>query len=212
MTFKNTLALAIAGALTLSPLALAQDTGNPQPGRFAINVGGAHLSPSNDTGALADGALEASIDGGNAATLGLAWFFNDNFALELWGSPDKFNHTVSLNGLPGADISHRPVALSGQYHFNVSDQFRPFVGLGYHHTNVDNERGRGALEGQRVGIETGEGPMATLGMDYLIGERWYVRTDVRYMHWRSDVAVNGIDVGEAKVDPWVAGLSIGARF
>ena len=69
MTFKNTLALAIAGALTLSPLALAQDSGNAQPGRFAVNIGGAHLSPSNDTGALADGALEASIDGGNGVQI-----------------------------------------------------------------------------------------------------------------------------------------------
>lgn len=212
MTFQKSLALAVAGALSLSSVAIAQDGSNPQPGRFAVTVGGAHVDPKSNTGDLAGGAFESSIDGGNAATLGLSYFFTDNLAVELWGSPDKFNHTVSLNGQPGAEIRHQPIALSAQYHFNVSDQFRPFVGLGYHHTNVDGERGVGALDGARVGVETGDGAIGTVGLDYLIGERFFVRTDLRYMQWRSDVAVGGDVVGEARVDPWVYGLSVGARF
>lgn len=212
MNSKKTLALAVAGALMLAPTAFAQSDDGWQDGRFAVTLGGAHLSPTSSSGSLADGAFDASIDGGNAVTLGLSWFFNDNFAVELWGTPDKFNHTVSLNGAPGAEIAHRPVALSAQYHFTFSDQFRPFVGLGYHHTNVFNERGVGPLDGARVGVETGEGVIGTVGVDFLTGRNWFVRTEARYLDWRSDVGVEGASVGRVDVDPWLVGLSVGARF
>lgn len=201
----NTLALGLAGALLLVPLAHAEPNG-----RFGITLGGAHVDPKNDSGQLA--GLDASIDGGNAPTLGLSWFFNDNFAVELWGALDRFTHDITLDGGKAATISHQPVALSAQYHFTMSDSFRPFVGLGYHHSNVDREHTTGALDDSRLGIETGEGPMGTVGVDFLMGDRWFARADARYMRWRSDAFVDGNKVGEVKVDPWVAGLSVGARF
>ena len=119
---------------------------------------------------------------------------------------------MKWNGGKAGTISHQPVALSAQYYFTGSQAFRPFLGLGWHHSNVDREHTTGALDGTRLGIETGEGPMGTIGMDFLVGERWFARADARYLRWRSDVAVDGANVGEAKVDPWLVGLSVGARF
>lgn len=203
----NLISLGIAGALLFSVQAHAQ-----QDGRFSVTVGGAHANPSNSTGQLAGGTLDAAIDGGNAPTLALGWHLNENVAFELWGALDRFTHDLSLNGGKAGTISHQPVALSAQYFFTGSQAFRPFLGLGWHHSNVNREHTTGALDGTRLGIETGEGPMGTVGMDFLVGERWFARADARYLRWRSDVAVDGANVGEAKVDPWLVGLSVGARF
>lgn len=195
---------------------VAQDTattsssGSQSGKRFAVVGSYSHAEPKSGSGTLA--GAQSSIDGDGAATLSLSYFINDNWAVELWGAADKFQHQASLNGTDVATFSHQPLALSGQYHYTINDTFRPFAGLGYHKTNVDNERAIGPLAGNRLGVETGEGPMATVGMDFLMGETWFARADARYLRWRSDVAVNGTEVGEVKVDPWVLGVGIGARF
>ena len=111
---------------------------------------------------------DAAIDGGNAPTLALGWHLNENVAFELWGALDRFTHDLSLDGGKAGTISHQPVALSAQYYFTGSQAFRPFLGLGWHHSNVDREHTTGALDGTRLGIETGEGPMGTIGMDFLV--------------------------------------------
>ncbi len=186
-------------------------TSSTQSGkRFAVVGSYSHAEPKSDGGALA--GAQSSLDGDGAATVSLSYFVNDNWAVELWGAADKFQHQASLGGTDVATLSHQPLALSGQYHYTINDTFRPFAGLGYHKTNVDNERAIGPLAGNRIGVETGEGPMGTVGMDFLMGDTWFARADARYLRWRSDVAVNGTGVGEVKVDPWVFGVGIGARF
>ena len=70
----------------------------------------------------------------------------------------------------------------------------------------------GALAGQRIGVETAKGAMATAGVDVALGERWFARADARYLQGGSDFRINGVDAGEAKLDPVIVGVGIGARF
>ena len=38
------------------------------------------------------------------------------------------------------------------------------------------------------------------------------RADMRYVHGGSDVQLDGVDAGEAKLNPVVVGVGLGARF
>ncbi|HZX79532.1 MAG TPA: OmpW family outer membrane protein [Lysobacter sp.] len=209
---KRHLILALVGTLAAAPCAFAQDADTSATGsRFAI-VGGVGLN--HPTGSVEAGAARADLDGEAAATLSGSWFVNDNFAVEAWGA-DKAGYRVRTADGKLASVDAQPYALSGQYHFGTPDRtVRPFVGLGYYEMNYDNETAEatGALAGQRIGVETAKGPMATVGADVTLGEHWFARGDVRYLHGSSDMSVNGTNVGEAKANPVVVGVGLGARW
>ncbi|MEH6418110.1 OmpW/AlkL family protein [Pseudomonas sp. CGJS7] len=204
------LTLAMIGALAFAPAAFAQDasTDSASGKRFAI-VGGYALTQPTKNPQI--GGVRSDLDGGGAPTLSASYFFNDNIAIEAWGSADKFGHRVNAGGGKIGSVDSQPIALSGQYHFRSADSIvRPFVGLGYYQANYTGEK---LLGGQRLGVENAKGGIATAGVDLNINPTWFARADVRYMQGsKSDVKVNGLTVGEAELNPVTVGVGIGARF
>jgi outer membrane protein len=213
-TFR-TLSLALAGVLAATPVAFAQDAGSgaTASGKHFSVVGGYALQEPTGNASINGG--KADFDGDGAATLGASYFINDNIAIEAWGAIDKFGHRVRTSAGKVASIRQQPVALSGQYHFRAADStVRPFVGLGYFESNIDDEQAdpNGPYAGKRIGMTTPKGPMATVGVDFNITPTWFARADVRYLKGGSDIAVDGTKVGDADLDPVVVGVGIGARF
>ena len=206
------LPLALMGALALAPVAYAQDGETAGDKRFAV-VGGYALSEPTKNPEIA--GTRAQVDGDGAATLSATWYATPNIAVEAWGAADKFGHRVNTASGKAGSVSAQPYALSGQYHFGDGSQtVRPFVGLGYYEQNFDNETAEptGPLAGQRIGIETAKGAMATVGVDVNITPTWFARADARYLQGNSDVKLNGINAGEAELNPVVVGVGVGARF
>ncbi|MCD9085777.1 OmpW family outer membrane protein [Stenotrophomonas sp. SY1] len=206
------LSLATLGALALSSTAFAQDgSGDTASGKhFAVVGGVALLQPKSDP----IGGID-KFDGGPAPTLSASYYINDNFAVELWGAADKFNHRVRTDGgAKAGSVEQQPIALSAQYHFGAADNtFRPFVGVGYYESNFSNEKIDGLSDsGNHVGVETAKGAIGTVGVDLNINSTWFARADARYMHARPDLRVAGSNAGELKLDPWTVGFGIGARF
>jgi outer membrane protein len=209
---KSVLSIALLGTLAVSPVALAQQTDTAGK-RFAVVGGIAHSEPTGDA-TTATGA-RAEIDGDVAPTLGASWYINDNVAVEAWGAVDKFGHRVKVGDRKAGSVNAQPYAVSGQYHFGTTQStVRPFVGLGYYEMNFDDEKSQagGPLSGQRIGVETPKGPMATVGADVQISDRWFARGDVRYLHGSGDLELNGAPAGEVEANPVVVGIGIGARF
>ncbi|MFC3814555.1 OmpW family protein [Lysobacter sp. GCM10012299] len=216
MHFRH-LTLAVLATLAIAPSAFAQDASTEAASgkRFAV-VGGYALSEPTKNPEIA--GARTNVDGDGAATLSASYYVTDNIAIEAWGAADKFGHRVNTANGKVASIDSQPYALSGQYHFgNSTSLVRPFVGLGYFEANVDGEKPEptGALAGQRIGVETAKGAMATAGLDVNITPTWFARADVRYMHdttGQPDVKVDGAKVGKAELNPVVLGVGVGARF
>ena len=207
----HALSLATVAALAIAPAAFAQDGTDTASGkRFAVVGGAALLEPK---GSPAEGV---DVDGGPAPTLSASYYFNDNFAIELWGAADKFNHRVRADGIGKVGtVEQQPLALSGQYHFGAADNtFRPFVGVGYYESNFSNEKINGlSASGEHVALDTAKGAIGTVGVDMNINSTWFARADARYMHSRPEVTVAGSGTGQdLKLDPWTVGFGIGARF
>ncbi|MBO9716464.1 MAG: outer membrane beta-barrel protein [Pseudoxanthomonas sp.] len=205
----RTLTLALLPLLAASP-AFAQDTtdtGSAAGKRFAVVGSYTHLDPKSDV------APGLKADGGGAPTISASWYATDNLAVELWGAADKFNHRVRADGVGKiGTVEQQPVALSGQWHFGQPGSvFRPFVGLGYYESNFSNEDI--SQGGPHVGLRNAKGAIGTVGLDMNINETWFARTDVRYMHSRPEMRVAGAGTGQdLKLDPWVVGIGLGARF
>src|SRR5690606_32226369 len=118
---------------------------------------------------------------------------------------------VNAGGGKVGSVEAQPYSLSGQYRFGTQDStVRPFVGLGYHETNYSDETRTPG--GARVGIETAKGAVATVGMDVNLSPTWFARADARYFQADSDVRIDGVKAGDAKLDPVMVGVGIGARF
>lgn len=220
---------ALAGLLAVAP-AFAQDattdsmstsststngmstSGAMTSGRHFTVVGGVAAQKATGSGTI-DGQ-RADFDSEAAPTLSASYNVNDNIAIEAWGA-GKSGHRVRTAAGKVASVDAQPVAVSGQYHFRTADStVRPFVGLGYFQSNIDNEttQDSGALAGQRLGMTTPKGPMATVGVDLNLSPTWFARADARYLHGGSDIAVDGTKAGQASLDPVIVGLGVGAHF
>ena len=222
----RTLMLAIAGTLSVAPAAFAQDAGTPaypapdsststqaaSSKRFAIVGGVGLMKPTRDATIAGQ---KTKVDGEATPTLSASYYINDNIAIEAWGAAAKSGQRMRTSQGKVASVDAQPYALSGQYHFRSADStVRPFVGLGYFESNIDNEKTEpsGALAGQRIGMTTAKGPMATVGVDLNLTPSWFARADARYLRGGSDVALDGVKSGQADLDPVVVGIGVGARF
>lgn len=199
------LSAAIA-ALLVAPAAFAQQADTAAGKRFSVVGSATILDPSAEP-------LGARVDGDVGPTLSGTWHVNDNVGIELWGAADKFNHRVRSETLGKlGTVDAQPLALSAQYHFGSPDAtFRPFLGLGYHQTNISNESiGAG---GEHVSLTTPKGAIGTAGVDININPTWFARLDARYLDGDSDVKVAGQTVErDVGFDAWTVGFGVGARF
>ena len=199
------LSLALITSLAASP-AFAQDTSTDTGKRFAVVGGYTHLDPKTDA------APGLKVDGDGAPTLSASWYATDNFTVELWGAADKFNHRVRGDAGKIGTVDSQPIALSGQYHFGAADNtFRPFVGLGYHQTNISDEDVNPG--GDHVGLTSPKGAIGTVGVDVNITPTWFARADARYLDGKADAKLAGETFArDIRFNPWTVGVGIGARF
>ena len=212
MSSIRKLTLSAALALAVAPAAFAQDTAaastDTASGKRVSIVGGYAMTEPTRNPEIAGTRTE--FDGEGAPTLGVTYHVNDNIGIEAWGA-DKLGQRVNAGGQKVGSVEAQPYSLSGQYRFGEADNIvRPFVGLGYHQTNYSGETPTAA--GERVGIETAKGGVATVGVDVNINPTWFARADARYFQADSDVRIDGAKAGDAKLDPVVLGVGVGARF
>ncbi len=204
---------AVAGMLAFAPAAFAQDSNSvPASGRHFSVVGGVAAQKPTNSGTI--NGQRVDFDGEAAPTLSASYNVNDNIAIEAWGV-GKSGHRVRSASGKVAGVDSQPIAVSGQYHFRPAQStVRPFVGLGYFQSNIDNEAPQdgAALAGQRLGMTTPKGPMATVGVDLNLSPTWFARADARYLHGGSNIALDGAKAGDASLDPVVVGVGLGARF
>lgn len=203
------LSAAIASLLA-APAAFAQDGGDTASGkRFSVVGSATLLQPDSDP--LPGARVDA--DGDVAPTLSATWHVNDNVGVELWGAADRFTHRVRGDAGKMGTVESQPIALSGQYHFGDADNtFRPFVGLGYHHTNISHED-IATADGAHVGLTSPKGAIGTIGVDMNINPTWFARADARYLHGDADARLGGETVArDVRYNPWTVGIGLGARF
>ncbi|MCI4663754.1 MAG: outer membrane beta-barrel protein [Neomegalonema sp.] len=182
-------------------------------GRWLVRMRAIGVLPQVDQ--KFDGALlgtEVDIDNSFVPELDITYFFTKNFAIELILATTP--HDLKTGA--GTDLGSvwlLPPTLTAQYHFDLIDGVKPYVGAGVNYTFF-----YGADAGSlKVEYEDSFGFALQAGVDFEIGDGWYLNADVKKLFLSTDIKVKSlagavVDTGEVEINPWIVGIGLGLRF
>jgi len=207
--------------MKLQSLVLAAATALTMISAFAVPAGtwsiaaGAHMvDPKSDNGTLADGAFSIEVDDDIRPTISGEYFIANNVGIELLAAI-PFHHDITLTDANGDTVDgktqHLPPTLSLQYHFdgyNMPMNLKPFVGVGVNYTTFFEEKvALGDLE-----LDDSVGVAGHVGLDIPFAPTEAFRIDARYMDIKTDAKLDGNDIGEVDISPWVYGVAFVKQF
>ena len=210
--------------MKLQSLVLAAATALTMTSAFAVPAGtwsiaaGAHMvDPKSDNGTLADGAFSVEVDDDIRPTISGEYFIANNVGIELLAAI-PFHHDITLTDANGDTVDgktqHLPPTLSLQYHFdgyNMPMNLKPFVGVGVNYTTFFKERVY-LGNGNDLELDDSVGVAGHIGLDIPYAPTESFRIDARYMDIKTDASLNGSDLGEVDISPWVYGVAFVKQF
>ncbi|WP_413520072.1 OmpW/AlkL family protein [Psychrobacter glacincola] len=207
----QSLVLAAATALTMTT-AFAVPAGT-----WSVAAGAHYVDPKSDNGTLNNG-LSVDVDGDVRPTISGEYFIANNVGVELLAAI-PFHHDFTLNNANGKEIytgktQHLPPTLSLQYHFddyNLPMNVKPFVGVGVNYTMFFKEKLNNS-EGLDLKLDDSVGVAGHIGLDIPFAATESFRIDARYMDIKTDATLNGTDIGEIDISPWVYGVAFVKQF
>ena len=207
----QSLVLAAATALTMTT-AFAVPAGT-----WSVAAGAHYVDPKSDNGTLANGALAVDVDGDVRPTISGEYFIANNVGIELLAAI-PFHHDITLTAADSSTIDaktqHLPPTLSVQYHFdgyNMPMNVKPFVGVGVNYTTFFKERIY-SDDFEKLELDDSFGVAGHIGVDIPFNATESFRIDARYMDIKTDAKVDGNDVGEVDISPWVYGVAFVKQF
>ncbi|MDV2860462.1 OmpW family outer membrane protein [Psychrobacter sp. CAM01] len=209
--------------MKLQSLVLAAATALTMTSAFAVPAGtwtvaaGAHyVDPKSDNGTLNNG-LSVDVDGDVRPTISGEYFIANNVGVELLAAI-PFHHDITLTDANGNEVDaktqHLPPTLSVQYHFdgyNLPMNVKPFVGVGVNYTTFFKERVY-LGNGNDLELDDSVGVAGHIGLDIPYAPTESFRIDARYMDIKTDASLNGNDLGEVDISPWVYGVAFVKQF
>lgn len=179
---------------------------------WSIKLGVSQIDPKSGNGSLANNTLEADISSEVGITPAIEYKFSPNLVGEvLLAIPYKHDVKVTGGALKDSKVAtfkHLPPTFTAKYLFSPDAAFSPYIGLGLNYTLVYDEETTGALAGKKLKGKDSVGLAATVGFEYRFANSpWGVAADLRYIKIKSDLTLDGADIGTLTVDPMVAGVS-----
>ena len=201
MKLKTVLcAAALLGAATVNT-ATAMEQGD-----WLIRLGVSNVDPKSNNHEL------VSVDSATSATITFSYMMTANWAVEVLAAY-PFEHDIYVVGGPEVgSTKHLPPTVSLQYHFLPDSTFQPYIGAGVNYTTFFSEKLYGPLEGSQLSLDDSWGLAAEIGADFMLGEAWFLNVSARFIDINTDAKVDGADIGEVNIDPWVYGAHVGFRF
>jgi len=211
---KRMLMLA-AIAVLLVNTAQAQNEAK-QAGDWIVRGGvGGVLPKSNNLSIAGIGTVE--VDDGYAITINATYMVTDAIGIELLAAT-PFKHDISVAGAGKIGSTYQlPPTLSVQWHTPTLGPIQPYVGLGINWTVFFNEETTELLDSvigdpTTLNLDSSLGLAGQVGADWNLNDNWLLNLDVRYISIETDAQVNGTELGEVDITPWVVSLNVGYKF
>jgi len=199
----------IAASMAAATLAASSQAFAYGAGDFFTRVGVAQVTPKNDNGALANGALAVDVQDKTDFAFTLGYRFHDKMGVELLAAL-PFKHDIALNGENLASTKHLPPTLTLQYYPLGGTQARvqPYIGAGINYTRFSDEQ----LAIGELDLDDSWGLAGQLGIDLLIDDNWALNAAAWYLDIDTDATVNGAAAGTVEIDPIVVMAGLSYRF
>jgi outer membrane protein len=197
----------ILGAAAIAFTSIATTAVAHEEGDWLFRFGGTAVLPKSNNSEI------VSVDDGYSASFTVSWMWTDNWAIDVLAAwPFKHDITLNSDGSKVASVQHLPPTVSLQYHFLPQSLFQPYVGLGLNYTYFFDEKTTGALEGEKLDVDSSFGIAAQLGVDFMINEKWFLNAEARWADIAPDATVSGTNLGEVDISPWILSANFGFRF
>jgi outer membrane protein len=177
-----------------------------EPGDWLIRAGASYVNPISDNSEI------VSVESATSMTFNVSYMMTDVWALELLAAY-PFKHDIELlDGTKVASTKQLPPTLSIQYHFNPTEKFQPYLGLGINYTNFFSTKTTGPLVDSELSLDDSWGLAGQIGFDMLLNDDWFFNLDARYLGIDTKATLDDASLGKVEIDPWVFGVHIGYRF
>lgn len=153
--------------------------------------------------------VHVDVDDQTVPELDFTYMITNNIGAELILATARHEVTSDLGSL--GKINHLPPTVTLQYHFNPEGQIRPYIGAGINYTRFYNNDLK--LGSSQVNVDKNSwGGALQVGTDIAVNKDWFVNLDVKKLFIKTDVDLDGTDLGTLKINPWVFGVGIGTKF
>ena len=162
------------------------------------------------SGAHGLGVDDISISNEVVPELDISYFFNRNLAVELILGTTKHSVDATDGAAQGANLGNvwlLPPTLMLQYHFNLNQTIKPYIGAGVNYTIFYGEDGTMKDLG---GLKNTFGFAAQAGVDIQIAGPWHANIDVKRL-WL-DTEFKDAPGAKVDIDPWIVGVGLGYKF
>jgi outer membrane protein len=181
-----------------------------EPGTMMLKFGVHNVDPKSDNGTVA-GSIDLEVDSAISPTIMFEYFFAENLGIEILAAL-PFEHDVETSGTTVATVEHLPPTFTLQYHFLPEGKVQPFVGVGLNYTIFMSEETKGPIAGSDIDLNNSIGLAAHAGVDFVLGEKWALGIDARWIDIDADMHLNGAEVGTVEIDPIAYGAYAAWRF
>ncbi len=180
-------------------------------GKWMVRVRGIGILPDADSGTNVPG-IGVDIDDRIVPELDITYFLTNNWALELVLALSKHDvdGTGAIAGVNVGDFYIIPPHLMLQYHFDLGNGFKPYVGVGVNYSIIFDEDA--AAPFTSLDVDNGWGFSLQAGVDIQVKDNWHLNVDVKKTWLNVDATVNNAILADIDVDPWIVGVGIGYRF
>ena len=195
-------------------IALMGMSASAMAGQWQVKVGASALAPQNDDNGIIAGG-KATVSNELGFTPSVEYFFdNSPISVELLLAT-PFKHDVSIEGLGEvASFKHLPPTVTAKYNFKNSTRFTPYVGVGATVVVPWDEETKGAIAGSKLEADVAYGVAGQVGFNFQPADakNWGVFADVRYAQVETDLELDGTNIGELEVNPWVYTVGYSYKF
>lgn len=224
--------LSVLGAvLLMGNAATAQETPTKEKEsyKWQMRLRGVGVIPHNRADISTIGG-QIDVNNNFIPELDFTYFFTENLAAELILGTSR--HTV---GTLGSDLTPvgmaenanvdlgsvwlLPPTLMVQYHHQVTDNFKPYVGVGVNYTIFYNEKSGTAKD---ISYDNKFGWGYQFGFDIDITDKFFINVDFKKLFLKTDVTVDATNLNptgqqldipaKVKIDPMLIGFGVGMRF
>ncbi len=152
----------------------------------------------------------ARIDNSFVPELDITYFLTKNWATELVLGVAPHDAMATAGNIDLGSVWLLPPTLTLQYHFELENKWKPYVGAGVNYTHFFGVDKGPAINS--ISYDDSFGPALQAGIDIPIKDNWYFNLDVKKVWISTDVHVNGAVHGSVDIDPWLVGVGVGYRF
>jgi len=205
----------VLAGLALGLVSTVATAGDVAAGDWLVRVGYHTVNPKSDNASVLGGTDNLNVGQDSALTFNVSYFFTDAIAVELQAAT-PFNHDISVDGAGKVGATkHLPPTLNVQYHFDLG-AWKPYVGAGVNWTIFFDENTTGVLAGADLDLDDSFGLDVQLGVDYSIGNNWFLNAEARWIDIDSDAVITNFAptpvAFTVEIDPFVYALTVGRKF